>query len=110
MRPITALNTELIKVRAMYALAALATVLVVLLPRITFAAETGVQFEDAYNFIFDAATGYLGRAIAIAGGLIGLGFGAATGRPIVAVVGIVLAFFGALGPAIINAIFNGALI
>lgn len=81
-----------------------------LLPTAVFASTTGAEFQAVYDFIFGAATGYLGRAIAIAGGLIGLGFGAASGRPVIAVVGIVLAIFGALGPTIINTIFGSALI
>lgn len=81
-----------------------------LLPTAVMASTTGAEFQAVYDFIFGAATGYLGRAIAIAGGLIGLGFGAASGRPVIAVVGIVLAIFGALGPTIINTIFGSALI
>ena len=81
-----------------------------LLPAVAFAATSGDEFKGIYDFVFEAASGYLGRAIAIAGGLIGLGFGAATGRPVIAVVGIVLAVFGSLGPAIINTIFSSALI
>jgi conjugal transfer pilus assembly protein TraA len=81
-----------------------------LLPTAVFASTTGAEFQAVYDFVFNAATGYLGRSIAIAGGLIGLGFGAASGKPVIAVVGIVLAIFGALGPAIINGIFGSALI
>jgi len=81
-----------------------------LVPTAVFAATTGSEFQAVYDFIHGAATGYLGRSIAIAGGLIGLGFGAASGRPVIAVVGIVLAIFGALGPSIINTIFGSALI
>lgn len=103
-------DTEIVKGRLVYGLSFILTALAILAPRLTLAAETGTDFELAYTFIFDAATGYLGRAIAIAGALVGLGIGAATGRPIVAVVGLVLGFFGALGPGIINAIFAGAVI
>jgi hypothetical protein len=80
------------------------------LSTVTSAATSGDEFLEVYDFIYDAATGYLGRAIAIAGGLIGLGFGAASGKPVVAVVGIVLAIFGALGPEIVNALFGSAVI
>lgn len=74
-------------------------------------ATTGGEFQTAYDFINDAATGYLGRSIAIAGGLIGLGMGAASGKALPAVMGVVLAMFGAMGPAIIDSIFaSGALI
>ena len=41
---------------------------------------TGTEFQAFYNFVYGAATGYLGRSIAIVGGLIGLGMGAGTGR------------------------------
>lgn len=75
-----------------------------------FASTTGGEFLAVYTFVNDAATGYLGRAIAICGGLIGLGVGAATGRPVAAIVGIVLAVFGALGPTIIDTIFSTATI
>ncbi len=81
-----------------------------MLPQLASAAVTGVEFQAAYDFIFNAATGYLGRAISIVGGVIGLGIGAATGRALPAIIGIVLAIFGALGPAIINTIFAGAII
>ncbi|MDD3765459.1 MAG: conjugal transfer protein TraB [Pseudomonadota bacterium] len=74
------------------------------------ASTTGAVFEPFYNFIYDAATGYLGRGIAITGGVIGLGTGAALGRPLVAAIGIVLAIFGALGPIIADAIFNTAIV
>lgn len=77
---------------------------------LAFASTTGSEFQEVYDFIYGAATGYLGRSIAVAGGLIGLGFGAASGRPVIAVVGVVLAIFGALGPNIINALFGSALI
>ena len=91
-------------------IASLVLIIAVISPTTVFAAVTGVEFQAVYDFIFDAATGYLGRSIAIAGGLIGLGFGAASGKPVIAIVGIVLAIFGALGPAIINTIFGSALV
>ncbi len=81
------------------------------LPDIAAAATTGTEFQDLYNFVNNAATGYLGRALAITGGLFGLGVGAATGRAMLAALGIVLAIFGALGPTIVDAIFGaGAII
>ena len=78
------------------------------LPGVAFASVTGTEFLALYNFFFDAATGYLGRALAIIGGLMGLGMGAATGRPVPALMGIVLAIFGTLGPQIINTMFASA--
>ena len=80
------------------------------IPSEVIAATTGTDFKDLYDWIYGAATGYLGRGIAITGGLIGLGYGAASGKAIPAIVGIVLAIFGALGPKIIDSIFKSAII
>ena len=85
-------------------------VLLVLLPGAALAATTGAEFETAYQFFFDAATGYLGRGIAIVGGVIGLGIGAARGSALPAVIGVILAVFGALGPTIIDSIFGSAVV
>lgn len=81
-----------------------------LLPLGAYASTSGAEFQTAYQFFYDAATGYLGRGIAIVGGLIGLGIGAAKGAALPAVIGVILAVFGAMGPAIINAIFGSAVI
>jgi conjugal transfer pilus assembly protein TraA len=70
----------------------------------------GTEFQAFYNFIIAAATGFLGRSIAIVGGLIGLGIGAVTGKGLPALIGVFLAVFGVLGPTIINALFTSAII
>lgn len=89
----------------------LAVLFVMAAPEFVLAATTGEAFKAAYEFMYEAATGYLGRAIAIIGGIIGLGTAAATGKALPAIIGVILALFGALGPTIINAIFGtGALI
>lgn len=74
------------------------------------AGTTGGDFEEVYNFIYGAATGYLGRAIAIFAGIVGLAIGAASGKAMPAIMGVVLAIFGTLGPTIINNLFTGAVI
>ena len=93
--------------RAALALAASGAVLVA---EPAMAATTGTAFQPFYTFIDQAATGYLGRGIAITGGVVGLGTGAALGKPILAAIGIVLAIFGALGPTIADSIFNTAVV
>ncbi len=70
----------------------------------------GTEFEAFYNFIYGAATGYLGRSIAIVGGLIGLGMGAGMGKALPAIMGVFLAIFGVLGPTIVNALFTSTII
>ena len=82
----------------------------VLVPVMAFAAVTGTDFKDLYDFFYDASTGYLGRAIALVGGLMGLGVGAATGKPVPALMGVVLAIFGTMGPTLVNNLFNSAII
>lgn len=84
--------------------------LALLLPVAAFAATTGTEFKAFYDFVYDAATGYLGRGLAITGGIIMLGVAAGTGKATVAIIGVVLAIFGSLGPTIINAIFASAII
>ncbi len=70
----------------------------------------GTEFQAFYNFIIAAATGFLGRSIAIVGGVLGLGIGAFTGKGLPALIGVFLAVFGVLGPTIINALFTSAII
>lgn len=80
------------------------------IPGIALAATTGGEFQAFYDFIYNAATGYLGRGLAITGGVFGLAYGIGKGSPLPAVLGIVLAIFGMLGPTIVNALFNSATI
>lgn len=84
--------------------------LIASLPVLAFAASTGTPFKAFYDFVHGAATGYLGRGVAIAGGLLMLGVAAATGKAANAILGVVLAIFGALGPAIIDAIFAAGIV
>lgn len=70
----------------------------------------GSFFKEFYEMIEGAATGYLGRGLAIAGGVVGLAYGAGQGKAMIAGVGVVLAVFGAMGPAIIDGIFSAGLI
>lgn len=81
---------------------------IMVLPSVAFSSTTGEQFQGVYNFIHGAATGYLGRAISLAGGLIGLGMGASMGKAMPAISGAVLAVFGTLGPTIIDSLFASA--
>jgi hypothetical protein len=84
--------------------------LTLVIPGIALAATTGGEFQAFYDFIYNAATGYLGRGLAITGGVFGLAYGIGKGSPLPAVLGIVLAIFGMLGPTIVNALFNSATI
>jgi conjugal transfer pilus assembly protein TraA len=86
-----------------------------LLPSISWAlisgsTDGGVEFKALYDFIYAAGTGYLGRSICIIAGLVGLGVAAISGKAIPAIIGVMLAVFGALGPQIVNTVFTGAII
>ena len=83
-----------------------ATLAVLLVPGLALAATTGTEFQPAYQFFYDAATGYLGRGIAIVGGLVGLGYGVAKGKALPAIIGVTLIIFGAFGPTLIDAMFS----
>lgn len=74
------------------------------------AATTGGDFKSLYDFIYGAATGYLGRSIAVFAGVAGLAVGAIQGKAMPAILGVILAVFGTLGPAIINTLFKSAII
>ncbi len=87
-----------------------AVTMLMLIPVLGSASTTGAVFQGFYQFVYDAATGYLGRGIAITGGLIALGIAAGTGKAVLAVSGILLAVFGALSPTIINSVFQSAII
>lgn len=93
------------------AVAGLGLMILLFMPGLAQAAgaTTGAEFQDFYDFINNAATGFLGRAIAITGGLIALGVAAATGRYVMAIGGVVLAVFGSLGPDIVDAIFGAVI-
>jgi hypothetical protein len=84
--------------------------LVMWMPLFAHAGSTDTEFQAVYTFVNAAATGFLGRSICIVGGLIGLGLGAASGKALPAIVGIVLAMFGSLGPSIVDSIFPAALV
>lgn len=95
----------------------LAVTAAVLMPELAAAATIGTgggtggaEFQAFYDFIVAAATGYLGRSIAIVGGLIGLGIGAGSGKALPALIGLFLAIFGVVGPTVINAMFTSATI
>lgn len=70
----------------------------------------GSEFKGFYDWLFGAATGYLARSICIVGGLIGLGYAAASTKALPAVIGVFLAIFGLFSPAIINSLFTSAVI
>ena len=71
---------------------------------------SGTEFQAFYNFIYGAATGYLGRSIALVGGLIGLGIGAGMGKALPAIMGVFLGVFAVIGPTIVNALFTSTII
>jgi len=70
----------------------------------------GTMFKPFFDFIYEAATGYLGRGLALTAGIVGLGAGAMSGQARLALVGIPFAIFGIFGPVIADSFFTSAII
>ena len=71
-----------------------------------FAGTTGTEFQTMYTTLLDWATGYLGKAIAVAAFILGAGIGVARSSPIPALVGVVFALFMVYVPNIIDSIMT----
>ena len=69
-----------------------------------YAGTTGTEFQQVYQTIRDWTAGYLGRAIAMAAFIVGLGFGIMKASPVTAVAGVAIAFFIMVGPNVLDAI------
>lgn len=74
-----------------------------------FAGTTGAEFQGLYQTLYDWATGYLGRAFAIAAFIIGAGIGLARTSAIPALVGVVMALFMFYIPTVINNIVSAVI-
>jgi conjugal transfer pilus assembly protein TraA len=73
------------------------------------AGTTGTEFQTMYQTLLDWATGYLGKAIAIAAFILGAGIGIARSSPIPALVGVVFALFMVYVPVIIDAVMTAVI-
>lgn len=74
-----------------------------------FAGTTGAEFQTMYTTLLNWATGYLGKAIAVAAFILGAGIGVARSSPIPALVGVVFALFMVYVPAIIDSIMTATI-
>lgn len=72
-----------------------------------YAGSTGAEFQQIYELFLGWATGFLGKAMAIAAFLLGAGIGVAKQTVLPAILGIVFAVVLAFGPGIINGIVVG---
>lgn len=70
----------------------------------SYAGTTGTEFQQVYQTIRDWTAGYLGRAIAMAAFIVGLGFGIMRASAAAAVAGVAIAFFIMVGPNVLDAI------
>ena len=73
------------------------------------AGTTGTEFQQVYQTIRDWTAGYLGRAIAMASFIVGLGYGIMKASPIIAVAGVAIAFFIMVGPNVLDAIASATI-
>ena len=74
-----------------------------------FAGTTGAEFQTMYTTLLNWATGYLGKAIAIAAFILGAGVGIARSSPVPALAGVVFALFMVYVPTIIDTIMTATL-
>ena len=70
------------------------------------AGTTGTEFQTMYTTMLNWATGYLGKAIAVAAFILGAGIGVARSSPIPALAGVVFALFMVYVPTIIDSIMT----
>jgi conjugal transfer pilus assembly protein TraA len=73
------------------------------------AGTTGAEFQTMYTTLLNWATGYLGKAIAVAAFILGAGIGVARSSPIPALVGVVFALFMVYVPNIIDSIMTATI-
>ena len=71
---------------------------------LAYGSTTGAEWQNIYQKVHDWSTGYLGRGIALAAFLLGLGTGVVRSNPLPAIGGIVFAMLVAFGPGVIDGI------
>ena len=81
----------------------------VLSPEVALAGTTGTEFQTLYQTMMNWATGYLGKTVAIAAFIIGIGMGIARSSPIPALSGVVFALFVAYIPTVIDGIVSAVI-
>ncbi len=74
-----------------------------------FAGTTGTEFQTMYTTMLNWATGYLGKAIAVAAFILCAGIGVARSSPIPALAGVVFALFMVYVPTIIDSIMTATI-
>lgn len=83
--------------------------LLVMASQAAHAGTTGTEFQTMYTTLLNWATGYLGKAIAVAAFILGAGIGVARSSPIPALVGVVFALFMVYVPNIIDSIMTATI-
>jgi conjugal transfer pilus assembly protein TraA len=74
-----------------------------------FAGTTGTEFQTMYTTLLNWATGYLGKAIAVAAFILGAGIDVARSSPIPALACVVFAHFMVYVPTIIDSIMTATI-
>lgn len=76
---------------------------------IATAGTTGAEFQSFYDLMNNWATGYLGKAIAIAAFIFGAGIGMAKQDVVPAIIGIAFAIVFTVGPNVINGMMTAVI-
>lgn len=73
------------------------------------AGTTGAEFQSFYDLMNNWATGYLGKAIAVAAFIVGAGIGMAKQDVMPAIIGVAFAIVFVVGPNVINSMMTAVI-
>lgn len=104
-----AIQKHLAKINAAQAAKGALAATVLVAGAVATAGTTGAEFQSFYDLMNNWATGYLGKAIAIAAFIFGAGIGMAKQDVVPAIIGIAFAIVFTVGPNVINGMMTAVI-
>ena len=104
-----AIQKHLQSINAAHAAKAAVATSVLVVGAVATAGTTGAEFQSFYDLMNNWATGYLGKAIAIAAFIFGAGIGMAKQDVVPAIIGIAFAIVFSVGPGVINSMMTAVI-
>ncbi len=83
--------------------------ILLLITNVAMAGVTGTEFIAIYTLLSDWVSGYLGRTIAFAGMILGLGAAALSQRPVLGLVGLFFGVVVLILPTVLNAMLTAVI-